>query len=128
VPLLFLLLIFIFSFFPQVGVCLSRGYAALAQDCLWEYRGTMKLTWSTSSQAVWARATGSPGTLLVSLFNVKWRFSVLAGGVEVSKFCVFSVIMQIVSAICICCTMLQIVSPASLQDFTIGGSLSASSL
>jgi hypothetical protein len=31
--------------------------------------------------------------LLVSPFNVKWRFSVLAGDVEGSKLCLFSVIM-----------------------------------
>jgi hypothetical protein len=57
------------------------------------------------------QATGGPGTLLISPFNVKWRFSVLAGGVEGSKFCLLSVIL----------------SPVSLQDFTIG-LLSASSL
>jgi hypothetical protein len=38
----FLLLLFIiqfgfFLFFPWVGVSLSRGYADLAQGCLWEY-------------------------------------------------------------------------------------------
>jgi hypothetical protein len=33
------------------------------------------------------------GALLVSLFNVKWRFSVLAGGVEVSKFYLFLVVL-----------------------------------
>jgi hypothetical protein len=91
VSLLFLLLIFIFSFFPVLGLVCPGGYAALAQACLWEYRGTMKLTLSTSSQAVWARATGGPGALLVSLFNVKWRFSAQAGGVEGSKFYLFSV-------------------------------------
>jgi hypothetical protein len=61
-------------------------------------------------------ATGGPGALLVSLFNVKWRFSALLGGMEGSKLCLFSVIMP---AKCV---------SASLQDFTIGGSLSASSL
>jgi hypothetical protein len=71
VSLLFLLLITQFLFFPRVGISLSRGYAALAQPCLWKYRGTMKLTLSTSSQAIWAQATGSPGALVVSLFNVK---------------------------------------------------------
>jgi hypothetical protein len=40
-----------------------------------------------SSQAVWAQATSGLGALLVSLFNVKWRFSEQAGGVEGSKFC-----------------------------------------
>jgi hypothetical protein len=53
----------------------------------------VKLTWSASSQAIWALATGGPGALLVSPFNVKWRFSVLAGGVEGSKLFLFSVIM-----------------------------------
>jgi hypothetical protein len=37
--------------------------------------------------------TGGPGTLLVSPFNVKWRFSEPAGGVEESKLCLFSVFM-----------------------------------
>jgi hypothetical protein len=39
--------------------------------------------WSTSSQAVWSPASGgSPGALLVSPFNGKWRYSAQAGGVE----------------------------------------------
>jgi hypothetical protein len=46
-----------------------------------------------SSQAIWERATGGLGALLVSPFNMKWRFSALAGGVEGSKLCLFSVIM-----------------------------------
>jgi hypothetical protein len=53
VSLLFLLLINQFLFFPWVGVGLSRGYAALAQACLWEYRSTVRLTLSASSQALW---------------------------------------------------------------------------
>jgi hypothetical protein len=53
----------------------------------------MKLTWSVSSQAIWAPATGGPGALLVSPFNVKWRFSAPAGGVEGSKFCLFLVVL-----------------------------------
>jgi hypothetical protein len=57
------------------------------------YRGTAKLTWSAFSQAVWVLATGGPRAFLVSPFNVKWRFSVPAGGVEGSKLCLFSVIM-----------------------------------
>jgi hypothetical protein len=44
-------------------------------------------------QAVCAWVTGSPGALLVSPFNVKWRFSEPAGGVEGSKFCLFSVVL-----------------------------------
>jgi hypothetical protein len=80
-----------FSFFPGWGLVCPGGYAALAQGCLWEYHGTAKLTLSMSSQAIWARPTGSLGTLLVSLFNMKWRCSALAGGVEGPKFCLFSV-------------------------------------
>jgi hypothetical protein len=41
-----------------------------------------KLTLSASSQAVWAWVTGSPGALLISPFNVKWRCSAPVGGVE----------------------------------------------
>jgi hypothetical protein len=82
-----------FSFFPGWRSVCPGGYFALAQACLWEYCGTMKLTRSASSQAVFAQATGGPGALLVSPFNVKWRFSALAGGVEGSKLCLFSVIM-----------------------------------
>jgi hypothetical protein len=82
-----------FSFFRWWRSVCPGGYAALAQACLWEYRSTAKLTWSASSQAVLAQATGGPGTLLVSPFNVKWRFSAPAGGVEGSKLCLFSVIM-----------------------------------
>jgi hypothetical protein len=82
-----------FSFFPGWRSVCPGGYAALAQGCLWEYHSTAKLTLSASSQAVWAWVTGSPGPLLVSPFNVKWRCSVPAGGVERSKFCLFSVVL-----------------------------------
>jgi hypothetical protein len=58
-------------------------------------KGTHKVeqNLSVSSQAVWARATGGPGALLISPFNVKWRCSALAGGVEGSKFYLFSVVL-----------------------------------
>jgi hypothetical protein len=62
-----------FSFFPGWRLVCPAGYAALAQGCLWEYHGTTKLTLSESSQAIWAWATGGPGALLVSPFNMKWR-------------------------------------------------------
>jgi hypothetical protein len=39
------------------------------------------------------RPLAAPGALLVSPFNVKWRFSAPTGGVEGSKLCLFSVIM-----------------------------------
>jgi hypothetical protein len=94
VSLLFLLLItqFLF-FFPGWRLVCPGGYAALTQACLWEDHGTVKLTLSVSSQAVLAWVTGGPGALLVSPFNMKWRFSAPAGGVEGSKFCLFSVIL-----------------------------------
>jgi hypothetical protein len=47
--------------------------------------------WSSSSQVVWALVSGSVGTLLVSPFNVKWECYTWVGGVEQSKFCLFSV-------------------------------------
>jgi hypothetical protein len=92
VSLLFLLLITQFLFFPRVGVGLSRGLCWSGPGLSVEVPHTALLTLSMSSQAVWAQATGGgPGALLVSPFNMKWRFSVQAGGVEVSKFCLFSV-------------------------------------
>jgi hypothetical protein len=75
-----------FSFSPGWRSVCPGGYAAVAQACLWEYHGTAKLTCSTFSQAVWAPASGGPGALLVSWFNVKWRFFAQAGGVEGSKY------------------------------------------
>jgi hypothetical protein len=68
-------LLLIFSFFPVWRSVCPEGYVALAQACLWEYHCTAKLTWSVSSQAIWAWATGGQGALLVSPFNMKWRFS-----------------------------------------------------
>jgi hypothetical protein len=105
-----------FPFFSRWRLICPGGYANLAQGCLWEYRGTAKLTLSTSSQAIWAWATGGPGALLVSLFNVTgnavhwlevWRGQSFASSLWFS---------------------LQGMSPASLQDFTLGGTLSAPSL
>jgi hypothetical protein len=71
----------LFFFTGWRSVC-PGGYAALAQACMWGYCGTVKLTWSASSQAIWAPATGGPGALLVSPFNMEWRFSAPAGDVE----------------------------------------------
>jgi hypothetical protein len=39
------------------------------------------------------RPLAAPGAVLVSPFNMKWRFSAPAGGVEGSKLCLFSVDM-----------------------------------
>jgi hypothetical protein len=52
--------------------------------------------WSASSQAIWALLSGgSAEALLVSPFNVKWRCYARAGGVEESKFCLFSVVFPV---------------------------------
>jgi hypothetical protein len=83
-----------FSFFPGWRSVCPGGYAALAQGCLWEYRGTANLTLSMSSQAIWVQAPGGLGALLVSPFNVKWICSAPAGGVEGSKFCLFLVVLH----------------------------------
>jgi hypothetical protein len=65
VTYLFLLLItqFLLFFSGWRSFC-PGGYAGLAQACLWGYCGTAKLTWSASSQAVWAPATGGWGPFL----------------------------------------------------------------
>jgi hypothetical protein len=93
VSLLFLLLITQFLFFPRVEVCLSRGLCCSGPGLSVGVPHTTKLTLSAYSQAVWLRVTGSLGALLVYPFNVKWRFSVPAGGVEGSQFCLFSVVL-----------------------------------
>jgi hypothetical protein len=91
--LLFLLLISQYLFFPQVGVGLPRVL------CCSDPRLSVVVPWYREAhlvhvfQAIWAWVTGGLGALLVSLFNMKWRFSVPAGGVDGSKLCLFSVIM-----------------------------------
>jgi hypothetical protein len=82
-----------FSFFPGWRLVCPGGYVALAQACLWEYHVQRsspgpRLPKSSGHQRMVAR-----GALLVSPFNVKWRFSAPAGCVEGSKLCLFSVIM-----------------------------------
>jgi hypothetical protein len=78
-----------FSFFPGWRSVCPGGYASLAQACLWGYHGTVKLTWSMSSQAVWALATGGPGgpphfsvQREVEILCTGWR----CGGVKVMPF------------------------------------------
>jgi hypothetical protein len=71
---IFIVLIAYYSvslFFPGWRSVRPEGYADLAQGGLWDYRDTSKLTVSVSFQAIWAQATGGPGALLVSPFNVK---------------------------------------------------------
>jgi hypothetical protein len=82
-----------FSFSPWVEVSLSRGPCCsgpgLSVGVPWYHKAHLVCVF----QAIWAPATGSLGALLVSLFNVRWRFSAPAGGVERSRLCLFSVIM-----------------------------------
>jgi hypothetical protein len=86
-------LFFFFSFFPGWWSVCPGGYADLAQGCLWEYRMPLsspcglrlpKWPWS------WCLAVAE--ALLVSPFNMKWGWYAWAGGVEESKFSVFSVV------------------------------------
>jgi hypothetical protein len=78
------------SLFFWVEVGLSTGLCCSGPGLSVGVPHTALLTLSASSQAIWAQATGGGlGTFLVSPFNVKWRFSVLAGGVKGSKFCLF---------------------------------------
>jgi hypothetical protein len=114
----FIVLLFslFFSFFPGWVLVCPGGYAELAQGCLWEYHvqlnspGGLLLSSRLDAGVWWHQA------LLVSLFNVMWRCYAWAGGVVVLEFYLFLVVF---SAQC---------SPASLQDFTLGSTLSASSL
>jgi hypothetical protein len=96
VSYLFLLLITQFLFFPEVEVSLSRGLRCSGPGLsvgVPQYCKACLVHVFTSSQAFWVLATGGPGALLFSPFNVKWRFSALAEGVEGSKLCLFPVIM-----------------------------------
>jgi hypothetical protein len=116
VSLLFLLLITQFLFFPRVKVGLSRRLCWSDLELSVGVSRTTKLTLSASYQTVWVQATGGLGALLISLLtwigDALCRLEVWRGQSFVSSwwFC------------------LQGVSPVFLQDFTIGGTLSASSL
>jgi hypothetical protein len=95
-PCVFIALLAYYSvslFFPWVEFGLSRGLCCSGPGLSVGVPCTIKLTLSAFSQGIWAQATGGPGALLVSLFNVKLRFSAPAGHVEGLKLCLFSVIM-----------------------------------
>jgi hypothetical protein len=95
--LLLLLIIQFFVFFPWEGVGLSREICWSGPGLSVGVAHDTKLTfWSMSSQAIGALQSGSsPGALLVSLFNVKWRCYAQPGSVEESKFCLFSVVFPV---------------------------------
>jgi hypothetical protein len=91
VSLLFLLLITQFLFFSRVKVSLSRGLCCSGSGLsvgVPRYRKAHLVRIFPSHLGM-----GSPAALLVSPFNVKWRFSAPPGGVEGSKLCLFSVIL-----------------------------------
>jgi hypothetical protein len=114
-----LLLLFIqvfFSFFPGCGLVCPGGYADLAQGCLWEYRVLFSSPGCLLLSAGKELVSGGVGVLLVSPFIVEWGCYAWAGGVKVSEFCSSWWFF------------LEGASPASLQDCTLGSTLSASSL
>jgi hypothetical protein len=112
----FYCLLLSFSFFPQVEVGLSRGLCCSGPGLSVGVPCTPKLTWSMSSQAIWAPMTGGPGP--------SWFLHLMWSGDSLHWLEVWRG-QSYASSQWLC---LQSVSPASLQDFTVGGSLSASSL
>jgi hypothetical protein len=90
---LFLLLITQFLFFPLVEVCLSRGLCCSGPGLSVGVPRYCEAHLVHVFPSHLGAVTGGSGAFLVSPFNVKWRFSALAGGVEGSKLWLFSVIM-----------------------------------
>jgi hypothetical protein len=105
-----------FSFFPRWGLVCPEGYAVLAQGCLWKYRVLL------SSPCLCLLKPSGRGCLAAwgpSWFlHLTWSEDSLHW-LEVWRGQSFA---------CSLWLCLQGVSPESLQDFTIGGMLSASSL
>jgi hypothetical protein len=94
--LLLLIIQFFFSFFAGWGSVCPGGYADLARVVCRSTVYHLAHLWSVSSQAIWVLASGdSVGALLISPLNVKWGCSTWAGGVEESKFCLFSVVFPV---------------------------------
>jgi hypothetical protein len=108
-------LLLCFSFFPVWKSVCPGGYAVLAQGCLWKYHVPLSSPCLPKpSGCGWLVVAQGPSGFL----HLMWsgdslrRLEVWSGQSFASSrwFC------------------LQGVSPVSLQDFTIGGTLSASSL
>jgi hypothetical protein len=77
---------------------LSTHWPPPCRLCLLRFLLCMSLCYKFSPFQALGKVTLHPrsqacGALLVSPFNVKWRFSVPSGGVEGSKLCLFSVFM-----------------------------------
>jgi hypothetical protein len=107
-----------FSFFPGWGSVCPGGYADLAQGCLWEYRVTLSSPCGPrlpKPSGRWCLAVAwGPSWFL----HLTWSGNALHS-LEVWRSQSFASSRWF---------FLQGVSPASLQDFTLGGMLSASSL
>jgi hypothetical protein len=81
-----------FSFFPGWGSVFPGGYADLTQGCLWKYHVPLSLPCPClPKQSGCQSLAAAQGALVISPFNMKWRCSAQSGGVEGSKFCLFSV-------------------------------------
>jgi hypothetical protein len=89
VSLLFLLLIIQFLFFPQGEVSLSRGLCCFGPGLSVRVPQYCEAHLVCIFPSLLVIGSGSLGALLVFLFNMTWRFSAPAGGVEGSKFCLF---------------------------------------
>jgi hypothetical protein len=88
---------FFFFFSLGGGLVCPGGCADLAQGCLWEYRVLL-----SSPCGLCLPQPSGPWRLVAAwelswflCFNMKWRCSAQAGGVEESKFCLFSVVFPV---------------------------------
>jgi hypothetical protein len=116
--LLFLLLISQFLFFPWMGVSLSWGYADLTQGCLWKYCIPL------SSPCGLCLPKPSGHWRLAAAWGPSWFLHLMWSGDALCRLEMWRG-QSFASSRWPC---LPGVSPAFLQDFTVGGMLSASSL
>jgi hypothetical protein len=116
--LLLLLIIHFFFFFPCWGLVCPGGYADLAQGCLWEYHMLL------SSPCDLHLPKPSGCGCLVAVWEPSWFLHLVWSRDAMRKLEVWRS-QSFASSRWLC---LQGVSPASLQDFTLGSMLSASSL
>jgi hypothetical protein len=111
-------LLFRFSFFPGWEFVCPGGYADLAQGCLWEYRVPLSLPCGP-------RLPKPSGCRCLAVARgLSWFLHLTWSGDAVRRLKVW----RSQSFASSWCFFLQGVSPASLQDFTLGGMLSFSSL
>jgi hypothetical protein len=83
--------------FSGWGSVCPGGCADLAQGCLWEYHVLLSSPCGLSlpKLSLALLSGGGTGAFLISPFNVNWRCYAQAGGVEESKFCLFSVVFPL---------------------------------